>query len=253
MEGILASCGGGEKIGRAGFAMLSRNPPAPNGALLPAIAMLEKLGFQSLVERTLTSQRIPRAMDLYQFVLGLYIGYALHRHVARQILTIVRTRRDAAVHTLYGQQMGGGKSYNPKNKGKKSYRPMLTFIAGTREYVWSELRNGDPPTGQRIGDRLRNLRHCPAAGQIRDFTVRARRPARSSNRAKPSGSHRPRRMPSRSVSSPAEPCSHTFRSSDQRGRHTGRASGSTRDAGGCIRGGLTDAELEKSSRAFRWK
>jgi len=78
MEGILASCGGGEKIGRAGFAMLSRNPPAPNGALLPAIAMLEKLGFQSLVERTLTSQRIPRAMDPYQFelgiVLGLYIG-----------------------------------------------------------------------------------------------------------------------------------------------------------------------------------
>jgi hypothetical protein len=26
------------------------------------------------------------------------------------------------VHTLYGQQMGGRKSYNPKNKGKKSYQ-----------------------------------------------------------------------------------------------------------------------------------
>jgi len=64
---------------------------------------------------------------------------ALHRHVARQILTIMRTMRervweaanvklevvtidtDTTVHTLYGKQMGGRKSYNPKNKGKKSY------------------------------------------------------------------------------------------------------------------------------------
>src|SRR5207253_8033499 len=130
-----------------------------------------------LVEGTLTSKRIPRAMDLYRFVLGivlgLYIGFprlhqlrfiardpiltgilkvtklpvqstfwrfvnGLHLHVARQILTIMRTLRervwaaanvklevitidtDTTVHTLYGQQMGGRKSYNPKNKGKKS-------------------------------------------------------------------------------------------------------------------------------------
>jgi hypothetical protein len=47
--------------------------------LLPVITMLEKLGFQSLVEQTITSERIPRAMDLYRFVLGilpgLYIGF----------------------------------------------------------------------------------------------------------------------------------------------------------------------------------
>jgi hypothetical protein len=28
---------------------------------------------------------------------------------------------DTTVHTLYGQQMGGRKGYNPKNKGKKSW------------------------------------------------------------------------------------------------------------------------------------
>jgi len=64
---------------------------------------------------------------------------------------------DTTVHTLYGQQMGGRKSYNPKNKGKKSYQPMLTFIAETREYVWGELRNGGRPSGQQIGDHLRNV------------------------------------------------------------------------------------------------
>jgi hypothetical protein len=186
----------------------------PYGGLLPVITMLEKLGFQSLVEQSLTSKRIPRAMDLYRFVLGivlgLYIGFprlnqlrfiardpiltgilkvtklpvqstfwrfvnALHRNIARQILTIMRIMRqrvweaanvklavvtidtDTTVHTLYGQQMGGRKSYNPKNKGKKSYQPMLTFIAETREYVWGELRNGDRPTGKQIGDHLRNV------------------------------------------------------------------------------------------------
>ncbi len=186
----------------------------PYGGLLPVITMLEKLGFQSLVEQTVTSKRIPRAMDVYRFVLGivlgLYIGFprlnqlrfiardpiltgilkvtklpvqstfwrfvnALHLNVARQILTIMRTLRervwaaanvklevitidtDTTVHTLYGQQMGGRKSYNPKNKGKKSYQPMLTFIAETREYVWGELRNGDRPDGKHIGDHIRNV------------------------------------------------------------------------------------------------
>ena len=186
----------------------------PYGGLLPVITMLEKLGFQALVEQTLTSKRIPRAMDLYRFVLsivlGLYIGFprlnqlrfiardpiltgilkvtklpvqstfwrfvnSLHRNVARQTLTIMKIMRqrvweaanvqlevitidtDTTVHTLYGQQMGGRKSYNPKNKGKKSYQPMLTFIAETREYVWGELRNGDRPTGKQIGDHLRNV------------------------------------------------------------------------------------------------
>src|SRR5882757_9232399 len=186
----------------------------PYGGLLPVITMLEKLGFQMLVEQTVTSKRIPRAMDLYRFllgiVLGLYIGFprlnqlrfiardpiltgilkvtklpvqstfwrfvnAWHRHVARQILNIMRTMRqrvweaanvqlavvtidtDTTVHTLYGQQMGGRKSYNPKNKGKKSYQPMLTFIAETREYVWGELRNGDRPTGKQIGAHIRNV------------------------------------------------------------------------------------------------
>jgi len=46
----------------------------PYGGLLPIITMLEKLEFQSLVEQTLTSKRIPRAMDMYRFVLGIVLG-----------------------------------------------------------------------------------------------------------------------------------------------------------------------------------
>jgi len=186
----------------------------PYGGLLPVATMLEKLGFQSLVEQTVTCRRMTRCMDLYQFVLsivlGFYVGFqrlnqlrfiardpmltgilkvsalppqctfwrfldSLHLNVARQILTIQQRMRervwaaanvlletvtvdtDTTVHTLYGRQMGGRKSYNPKNKGKKSYQPLLTFLAETREYIWGELRNGDRPTGKQIGDHLRNV------------------------------------------------------------------------------------------------
>src|SRR5437879_13490640 len=103
------------------------------GGLLPVATMLEKLGFQALVEETITCSRETRVMSLYKFVLGivlgLYIGFprlnqlrfiaadpmltgilkelrlppqstfwrfvnALHRNVARQMLTIMGTMRE---------------------------------------------------------------------------------------------------------------------------------------------------------------
>src|SRR5580693_2488699 len=186
----------------------------PYGGLFPVGTKLERLGFEKLVNETLTVRRIPRVMTIYQFVLGMvlaiYVGFArlnhlrfvaqdpmltgilkvsglpgqsvfwrflasLNLNLAGQLLQLQRILRervwaaahvgltsitldtDTTVHTLYGRQMGGRKGYNPKNKGKKSYQPMLTFLAETREYVWGELRNGDRPTGKQIGDHLRNV------------------------------------------------------------------------------------------------
>jgi hypothetical protein len=184
------------------------------GGLLPVATMLEKLGFQQLVEDTLTMGRLRRAMPPFQFVLamvlGLYIGFARLNHlrflerepmltgilkivrlppqstfwrflaslplsVAAQILKIQRLLRqrvweaahvqlnvvtldtDTTVHTLFGHQLGGRRSYNPKNKGKKSFQPILTFLAETREYVAGELRNGDRPTGAQIARHLASV------------------------------------------------------------------------------------------------
>src|SRR2546427_2223057 len=51
----------------------------PYGGLLPVATMLEKLGFQQLVEEAITSKRQTRAMSLYRFalgiVLGIYVGF----------------------------------------------------------------------------------------------------------------------------------------------------------------------------------
>jgi hypothetical protein len=184
------------------------------GGLLPVATMLERLGFQQLVEETLTVKRATRAMPMYQFVLGMvlavYVGFSrlhhlrflerepmltgilkvlrlppqctfwrflasLHVGIARQLLEVQRRMRervweaahvklaavtldtDTTVHTWFGHQMGGRKSYNPKNKGKKSYQPILTFVAETREYISGELRNGDRPTGAQIARHLESV------------------------------------------------------------------------------------------------
>jgi hypothetical protein len=47
--------------------------------------MLEKLGFQRLIEETLTVKRVPRVMSMYQFVLSMvlavYIGFFRLNHI----------------------------------------------------------------------------------------------------------------------------------------------------------------------------
>lgn len=205
---------GPNKIGASTPYDFSGKNLTPYGGLLPVATMLEKIGFEKLVEETLTVERITKAMSMYQFimaiVLGIYVGFArlnqlryiardalfvgilkvphlppqctlwrflasLHIGIARQIQSIQRQIRervwaaanvqlksvtvdtDTTVHTLYGKQMGGRKSYNPKNKGEKSYQPILTFLAETKEFITGELRNGDRPTGRQIARHLEEV------------------------------------------------------------------------------------------------
>ena len=128
--------------------------------------------------------RLPPQSTLWRFLVS------LHLNVAKQILSIQRQLRervwaaaqvkletvtldtDTTVHTLYGRQMGGRKSYNPKNKGKRSYQPILTFPAETREYLMGGLRNGDRPTGRQIAAHLESaFRALP--GGVKKILARA--------------------------------------------------------------------------------
>lgn len=61
---------------------------------------------------------------------------------------------DTTVQTVYGRQMGARKGYNPQHRGKKSYQPILTFLAETREYLGGELRKGERPSGKQIAAHL---------------------------------------------------------------------------------------------------
>jgi hypothetical protein len=87
-------------------------------------------------------------------------------------MTTITVDTDTTVHTLYGSQMGGRKGYNPKNKGKKSYQPILTSLAETREYISGELRNGDRPDGKQIARHLAEV-FAALPGCVRRIFARA--------------------------------------------------------------------------------
>jgi len=200
------------KIGAATPYDFSGSNLTPYGGLLPVATMLEKLGFQELIERHVTIKRMTTSMPGFRFVLAmilaLYVGWSrlnhlqflqqepmltgilgveqlpvqstfwrflgsLHLVVARQLVEVTRRMRqrvweaahvrlsevtldtDTTVQTVYGRHtMGARKGYNPQHRGKRSYQPILTFLAETREYIGGELRKGERPTGQQIAVHL---------------------------------------------------------------------------------------------------
>src|ERR1019366_2008488 len=109
----------------------------PYGGLLPVITMLEKVGFQTLVEETGTLKRIPRAMDLYRFVLGivlgLYIGFPRLnqlRFIARDpILTGILKVTNLPVQSTFWRCVNG--------LHLNVARQILTVMTNLRERVWA--------------------------------------------------------------------------------------------------------------------
>jgi hypothetical protein len=112
---------------------------------------------------------LPPQCTFWLFLASLHLGivrqllevqWRMRAHVweaAHVQLAAVTPDIDTTVHSLFGHQMNGRKSYNPKNKGKKSYQPILTFLAETREFIRGEVRNGDRPTGTQIVRHLESV------------------------------------------------------------------------------------------------
>src|SRR5437773_1863985 len=127
---------------------------------------LQFLGREPMLTGILEVGELPVQSTFWRFLAS------LHLVVARQLLEVGQQMRqrvweaahvglkevtldtDTTVQTVYGRQMGARKGYNPKHRGKKSYQPILTFLAETREYVGGELRKGDRPTGKQIAHHL---------------------------------------------------------------------------------------------------
>lgn len=78
---------------------------------------------------------------------------------------------DTTVETIYGDQQGGRKGHNTKNRGKKGFRPVLCFISETREYFTGKLRRGETMGGEEVGALIRTFRkYLP--GCVRDVVLR---------------------------------------------------------------------------------
>jgi len=141
-------------------------------ALYVGFARLNHLRFlerEPMLTGILKVLRLPPQSTFWRFLASLHLSVAgqilkMQRVLRQRVweaahvqLKVVTMDTDTTVHTVFGKQMGGRKSYNPKNRGKKSFQPILTFLAETREYVSGELRNGDRPTGAQIARHLESV------------------------------------------------------------------------------------------------
>lgn len=82
-----------------------------------------------------------------------WLSRKVHRQfpVGKDILDI-----DSSVRTVYSHQEGARKGYNPQ-RGKKSYHPLLAFLASTRECILSWLRPGDAYTANNAAGFLKQV------------------------------------------------------------------------------------------------
>lgn len=65
---------------------------------------------------------------------------------------------DTTTATVYGDVEGGKVGYNTKHRGKKGLRPVLLFIAETREYLCGTLRKGSTLEGREAAWQIKLIR-----------------------------------------------------------------------------------------------
>jgi hypothetical protein len=74
---------------------------------------------------------------------------------------------DSTEFTVYGHQEGASKGYNPKNKGKLSYHPLICFLSEMKIVLNSWFRTGSAYTSNGIVDFMQQtLAHLPARVKI---------------------------------------------------------------------------------------
>jgi len=108
-----------------------------------------------------TFWRYLRSLSIVQSAALLKLGAALRARVwalceyrpARVTVNI-----DTTVSTVYGAIEGARKGHNPKHRGKKGLRPVLCFLAETREYLCGTQRRGETITTREVARQIRQFR-----------------------------------------------------------------------------------------------
>jgi len=149
----------------------ARQPKLGNYSMVAGLLMLLFIGFNRIWHFTYIRldamlcgffrlTKLPVASTFWRYLDSLGINQA---QSLLKIMSILRERVwqqlginyyricidiDTTVETLYGNQQGGRKGHNTKNRGKKGYRPVLCFIEQTRECLIGKLRKGETISGK---------------------------------------------------------------------------------------------------------
>lgn len=150
---------------------------------LSSIELTKLLGTNGVFQYLTGLPRFPNPTTLRRFLTEkadvlLPQLQSAHDELRATFLLRLRTQKsfcfdfDSTARTLYGNQEGAVRGYNPGKKGKKSYHPLIATEAHTGICMGGVLRFGNAHTAAGVGimlDRLLGL--VPRAGYV--FRVRA--------------------------------------------------------------------------------
>jgi len=108
-----------------------------------------------------TFWRYLRALTIVQSAALLRLGAALRGRVWALCAyrpTRVTVNIDTTVSTVDGAIEGARKGHNTKHRGKKGLRPVLCFLAETREYLCGTQRRGETITMREVARQIRQFR-----------------------------------------------------------------------------------------------
>jgi len=137
-----------------GFDRLTHMTFLAGDPAITGILGVKRLPVQSTFWRFLNSFRLHNVRQWEQIHAVLLTRMWQALGLKRHTITI---DTDTTVNTVYGRQVGARKSYNPKNRGKRSYQPILSFIAETGEFIFGNQRNGDKPSGQEVAHHMEGV------------------------------------------------------------------------------------------------
>lgn len=137
--------------------------------LYPMILGLEKIEVTALLKTNGVFQYLtglpsfPHPTTLRRFLLRADILPEIcstHNILRAKFITLPTIRSsfwldfDSTVKTLYGNQEGVVKGYNPQHKGKKSYHPLICTEAHLQDCLGGELRYGNTHTADGVEEML---------------------------------------------------------------------------------------------------
>jgi len=139
--------------------------------LYPMILGLEKIELSALLGTNGVFQyltglpRFPNPTTLRRFLVGKSAELLPKLHAAHNTLRTHFLNRsfpvsaicldfDSTARTLYGNQEGAAKGYNPHHKGRKSYHPLICTEAHRKECLGGELRYGNVHTAAGVREML---------------------------------------------------------------------------------------------------
>lgn len=157
--------------------------------LYPMILGLEKIELSALLGTNGVFQyltglpRFPNPTTLRRFLVGKSNALLPKLHAAHNALrahflhhsfpvSAICLDFDSTARTLYGNQEGATKGYNPHRKGKKSYHPLICTEAHRKECLGGALRYGNVHTATGVKEMLSEVLAILPKG-IRSLRTRA--------------------------------------------------------------------------------